>query len=204
MNNRNLAHLRAELKALMEADKDGNLRPFVCEGNPFDHRIFLVGLNPVTKIDDYWSYWDDSYGFRKDSWLKTYMRKKAEQGEQITPTRRYLNLIAESAGTPCLETDIYSKPTKKLRDLPDSERKTDIFDCLVSAIRPRIMLVYGKEAINHIQRHIESELTLEQFHDVEYKSMRVLIYPCTHLARRGWSNEKAISVGRQLGALICV
>ena len=204
MNDLSLAHLREKLQTLMAVDKAGDLRPFVCEGNPFDHRIFLVGLNPVTAIESYWGYWDDSYGFHKEAWLETYMRKKAEQGKQVTPTRRYLNLIAQAAGVPCLETDIYSKPTKKLRDLPDSERKTDIFDCLVSAIRPRIMLVYGKEAINHIQRHIESELTLEQFHDVEYKSINMSIYPCRHLAAVGWSNDKAASVGRQMGELICL
>ena len=81
MNNLDLAYLREKLQALMAADKDGNLRPFVCEGNPYDCKIFLVGLNPVTAIDNYWGYWDDSYGFRKELWLKAYMQQKAEQGK---------------------------------------------------------------------------------------------------------------------------
>ena len=48
-----------------------NPRPFICNGNPLECEIFIVGFNAATemqaKFDEFWSNVD---GFNKSEWLK--------------------------------------------------------------------------------------------------------------------------------------
>ena len=57
-----LSSFEQRLAALI--GKPTDLRPFVCDGSPLDCRVFIVGFNPASALDeDFWKFWDPSIGF---------------------------------------------------------------------------------------------------------------------------------------------
>jgi hypothetical protein len=40
------------------------MRPFLCDGNPYDCEAFIVGINPASSVS-FWSFWNDETGFDK-------------------------------------------------------------------------------------------------------------------------------------------
>jgi hypothetical protein len=139
-----------------------DLRPFVCDGSPLDCSVFLVGLNPATSLDaDFWEFWQTDRGFDKTSWFQQYLAERAakplKEGKKfrpaISPTRRNIEAFVEGAGhARVLETNIYSNASEDLKSLDPTRREIAPFCFLVDAIRPKVIVVHGKPAVDAIAK----------------------------------------------------
>lgn len=187
--------------------KPTDLRPFVCEGSPLNCKIFIVGFNPATELErSFWSFWQPEYGFQKAEWLKVYKQERRDKPlppgkkrrNEISNTRRVIEwIIAEAMPEKCLETNIYSKPTEKARDLRERERATQPFDFLLRTIHPRVILLHGQDAVKHIETIFETQIKLDsvQYVKTEWGSVGTIAAP--HLSR-GWSEKRAREIGQIL------
>ncbi len=138
----NLAEFDRELRALVSQDA----RPFLCEGNPFDCRVFLVGLNPKTHTD-FWQFWDTTNGCSKSKWLDAYMAKE----KKLSRTRKYIELLLTTlAPVKRLETNLFDAWSHRLADLPKENRRTKVFDFLLGQIEPDVIFVHGCPVVDHL------------------------------------------------------
>jgi len=174
------------------------LRPFVCNGSPLDCAVFLVGLNPATKMKaGFWDFWVPGFGFDSEAWFKTYVDERVAAGpkpgktrvQKVSPTRRLINQVIDGAGSvKILETNIYSTGTPAYSDLQADEKETAPFDFLVRRVKPRLLVAFGVDA----HRHLANQ-------KVDAKVMQI-----PHFAdpAAGWSNAKAYQVGEQVRAIL--
>ena len=166
-------------------------RPFVCEGSPLACAVFLVGINPASEMSgNFWDFWSDRYGFDKRAWFERYkverMNRPLKPGKtrrnEVSNTRKVIEWILEEAKpTKCLETNIYAKATEQARDLNERNRITAPFDYLQQQVRPKLVIAYGKDAAEHMQAQ---GLACELW--------------CVKHFSRGWSKEKARSLGMKI------
>jgi hypothetical protein len=189
------------------------LRPFVCDGSPLECEVFIVGFNPATSVG-FWEFWDTGHGFDKKAWFEAYKKKK-QNG--IGPAHRILECALESAApVKCLETNLYSAPTKSAAGLPRQQRKPEIFDYLLATIKPKVIVAYAAEAVRHIHSISDSTgqsadwvakqpnappfdalpatITVAHCDDAVTFSARVI--PVKHFIY--WSQENAPKLGQQV------
>lgn len=150
-----LKDFERDLAALIGRPTD--LRPFVCDGSPLDCTVFLVGLNPATSLDaDFWQFWETDRGYDKASWFRQYLAERAAKplkpGKKfrpaISPTRRNIEAFVQGAGDAhVLETNIYARASEDLKSLDLAGREIAPFRFLVDVIRPKVIVVHGKPAV---------------------------------------------------------
>ncbi|MDD4877581.1 MAG: hypothetical protein PHO02_00920 [Candidatus Nanoarchaeia archaeon] len=150
---------------------DVYFRPFVFDGNPLDipkrESIFLVGINPATKITTKNKSLDEIKRLlcdRKE--LNSFLEK--ERGK-VSKTRKEIGKLVELIGTniKVIETDVCAYPTKDLRELKNFrknqeyknriERGIKIFKELLISVQPKIIIVYGKYAIKELRKEYRIE-----------------------------------------------
>ncbi|RLP25789.1 hypothetical protein [Mesorhizobium sp. YM1C-6-2] len=149
-----------ELAALIGRPTD--LRPFVCEGSPLTCDIFLVGFNPATTMQaDFWEFWRPGYGYDKAAWFQRYVEERAAKPLKpgktrrlpISPTRRNMECFVEGAvGARVLETNIYAAASEDMKSLDLASREIAPFRFLLDVIRPKVIVVHGKPAVEAIRR----------------------------------------------------
>ena len=197
--------------------KPTDFRPFVCDGSPLSCSAFIVGYNPATEMTaDWWDFWDPSYGYRRDVWFEEYQRERAmrplKPGKTRRPavsnTRRVIDWVVDSAAPiRCLETNIYAAATDTAAALAEKQRVTAPFDFLLHTIRPRVILVHGDEAIDHLGKLSETNLTWGRDASVSLGGYEVWIVAEAHFGRprggQGWSAERARQLGGKLKQLGC-
>ena len=81
----------------------------------------------------------------------------------------------------CLETNIYATATEEFCDLGTELRDTKPFDYLLASVKPEVIIVHGKDAVEHMQNNASAATVL----------------PVQHFSR-GWSHERARSLGREV------
>lgn len=120
-------------------------RPFVCDGSPLESRIFIVGFNAATVMaQPFWHYWSSSFGFDKSLFMSDYLVQRTRlKGARL----RIEEIVNQLPRGLCLETNIYSPPTKKAADLKVKLRRTDMFEFLFSALRPALVYVHSNKPI---------------------------------------------------------
>ena len=186
-------------------------RPFVCEGNPLECEIFIVGFNPATEmtrlfLDD----WDDYYGFNKSKWLKHYIDERASI--PLDPTKKKRNKISNSrsriewitetvSGTKCLETNLYSKATKTAKSLKPLDRDIEIFKFLFNSIKPKVLFLHGIEVRQEIEKIFSFKLPENIFSKCEIFEHKLTIIPKKHLSR-GWSKENTINFANEINRYV--
>ncbi len=123
-----------------------NFRPFVCDGDPFRYRAFVVGFNPASDVP-FWEFWSDDGGFDKQSWRQTYRAHRLARGTSETSnTRRRLDLIAEAAApVGVLETNLYTTATPNVARLGKGLRDPAVFRLLFDAVQPAAVLFHGRD-----------------------------------------------------------
>ena len=178
-----------DLAALIGNPTD--LRPFVCEGSPLHCNAFIVGFNPATEMSaSFWSFWRPGYGFDKSAWFADYLKERQERPLKpgktrrpaISNTRRVIDWILQEANpVHCLETNIYAAPTEEATELALARRLTAPVDFLIEAVKPKVVVVHGKDAASHLQDKVISA--------------RLIAVP--HFSR-GWSQASARALGRQI------
>jgi hypothetical protein len=144
-----LRQFRVHLQHFVGADE--RLRPFICEGNPYDCRAFLVGINPASQ-EPLWEFWSDDAGFDKAAWLVRYKslrqseRLKSERNRPlpVSVTRRRIELFVQAARPArVLETNLYGFPTPSERGLRKPDRDVTAFEFLLSEIGPNVLVLHG-------------------------------------------------------------
>ena len=179
-------------------------RPFVCEGNPFECEIFIVGFNAATEMKSEFSkFWDDAKGYDKKEWLEEYKNEIPKQRKRkISPTRERINRISEAAKPLlCLETNIYAMPTPKAKDLKQLHKSTALFEFLLQEIKPRVVFVHGVKAIRFMEGLTSSILNSNKENIVELFGNGTYIITGSHLSR-GWSYERAKTLGTQIKEVV--
>ena len=129
-------------------------RPFTCVGSPLECRIFIVGLNSATQLEQpfFSRYWDDSLGFDRNTFEEDYLSLRNKKG-----VRPRIEAIAKGASpVPCLETNIYAVPSRKASQFKSSDKNTDIVRYLLKVVRPCGVLVHSKEPIEFFQELVGS------------------------------------------------
>ena len=189
-----LAEFRRKLSAILPE----NCRPFVCHGSPYDCKIFVVGLNPATVMENgFWGYWCDCTGFDKISWFESYKNERKSRPPRpgkkrrlsVGTTRRNLNKLADLVGDyGLLETNIYSVPTEHYTDLQVEEKVTEVFHFLLTEIKPTLIITHGKDSADYFSRDVREfgNFAIETV-AIQGNSHEIISVP--HLSR-GWSSRK--------------
>ena len=188
----------AEFRRKLSAILPENCRPFVCQGSPYDCKIFVVGLNPATLMEDvFWQYWSDSTGFDKDSWFEAYKNERKSRPlkpgkksrRDVGNTRSNLNKLADLIRTDeILETNIYSKPTEHYTELRAEEKDTVVFQFLMTEIKPKLIITHGKDPARYFDRKVR-EFGDFEIETVIKKGNSYDIMSVPHLSI-GWSTKK--------------
>jgi hypothetical protein len=184
--------------------EDPIARPFVCKGNPYRCQAFVVGINPASGVP-FWPYWSDATGFEWNAWREVYLAARREQplkpGKRYrlaeSPTRRNIGWIVEAAApVGVLETNIYFRPTPAAADLRADDRNTSVFEFLVAELKPKVLLLHGREVEERFNALYDASLSGEfRLTSINGRSLFAAAVP--HLSR-GVSREKAHAMGRQL------
>jgi hypothetical protein len=159
-----LRQFRLHLQHFVGADE--RLRPFICEGNPYDCRAFLVGINPASLVP-LWEFWSDDAGFDKAAWLVRYKslrqseRLKSERSRPlpVSVTRRRIELFVQAAQPArILETNLYGFPTPSERGLRKPDRDVRTFEFLLSEIGPDVIVLHGSMVRWYFERRYDCSL----------------------------------------------
>jgi hypothetical protein len=179
-----LFSFRAHLQAT--TDETAAMRPFVCDGNPYDCKAFIVGINPASRVL-FWPFWSDETGFDKKAWLRGYIAERKARPlkpgrtrrQCISPTRRSIEWIVDAAApTKILETNIYSVPTSRASELRKADKRTEAFEFLLSEIAPAVLLLHGKVVKEYFERHHDCTcLTDFPSAEIHGKSVKVAAVP---------------------------
>jgi hypothetical protein len=149
-----------ELKLAELIGRPTELRPFVCEGSPLACDVFLVGFNPATTMQaDFWQFWREGYGYDKVAWFQRYLDERAAKPlkpgrtrrQKISATRRNIeNFVEGAAGVRVLETNIHAAASGDMKSLDPASRRMAPFNFLLDVIRPKVIVVHGKPAVEAI------------------------------------------------------
>jgi hypothetical protein len=201
-----LKELEDELQKYLASDPC--LRPFICEGSPFDCQLFIVGINPATILSKpFMTYWQPGYGFDKATWMEDYKAERSRQrsasGKRrrnaLSNTRRVIEWVTEAVyPIRCLETNIISNPTPSLKELKEEvdEGKTDIsiLEWLIEKIHPKAVLIHGK----YTMQHLWLEKPTPEFYTWDKLPNWNISAMCVPHFSRGWSEASAKQLGKRI------
>ncbi len=181
-------------------------RPFVCDGNPLDCNIFIVGINPATKMEmNFENFWNED-GFDKQKWIEAYKNERASTPLKIgkkkrllvSPTRRSIDHIVKHVTSgKILETNLYTKQTANASLLEETDKKTEIFEFLINEIKPKIVVLHGKSVKDFFRKNYDDRISDDDFTEINITNFRTLAYSTKHLSRR-WSFEKLEELGKRI------
>lgn len=200
-----LRQFRERLTTLMGDSADA--RPFVCSGDPYRCRAFIVGINPASSVP-FWPFWSDTQGFDFRAWRECYLETRRMQplkpGRRfrpaMSPTRRAMGWIADAAAPlSVLESNLYVRPTSEAADLRPGDRSTRGFEFLLAELRPQALLLHGREVRIAVTNLYGAKLA-PTFSPVILGGRTMLAACVPHLSR-GISRARAEDMGRQLREL---
>jgi hypothetical protein len=145
-------HFKEKLMALIDANKQ--IRPFVCNGNPFDCEVIFVGINAATDGMIFSDFWNNETGFDFYKWFETYKQsRKNKVGKNKKPISevsksrlRMQEIKNELQNCQVLETNIYLRPTPKASELTKLDNSA-FFRYLIAEIKPKVIVLFGAKAI---------------------------------------------------------
>ena len=182
-------------------------RPFVCEGNPLNCEIFIVGINSATEMKkDFWDFWSGEKGFDKAVWFKSYilerklkpLKPNKTRRNKLSSTRQRIEWIIESANPiKTLETNLFVKATPTADELKKKDRESSVFEFLLKTIKPKIIFIHGNEVIEYFQKLYGIKIEKNIIENFEILGTKTSLLAMNHLSR-GWSKQKSIELGEQL------
>jgi hypothetical protein len=171
------------------------MRPFVCDGSPYDWTAFVVGINPVSSVT-FWPFWNDETGSNRPAWLECYRdHRKAEplklnhtRRQPISSTRQRIEWIVEVASpVKILETNLYALPTRKAADLGRADRASGGFEFLLAEISPSVILLHVREVQKEFAKLYGYAAGPESnVATINGRTMRVAAVPLLSRASRAW------------------
>jgi hypothetical protein len=83
-------------------------RPFVCDGLPESCTVIVIGENPAATMDtDWWSFWDDKYGFDLGKFEVAYQKARLARNKRPVSNTRLRLMRLRGMGLHCLETNVF-------------------------------------------------------------------------------------------------
>lgn len=135
------------------------LRPYLCDGNPYQADIFFVGTNPATPIyptelskEDYIKLFSNYRNF-----MEYYKKSRIKEGKtELSRTRMgistFKDWVKKELDIRMIETDIFTYPTKNIKELSkvDSEilkRSLELFNQVLDEFNPSTIILHGSLTI---------------------------------------------------------
>jgi hypothetical protein len=139
---------------------ESNVRPFLCDGLPFEKKVFLVGINPATKIN-FWKFWSQESGCDKNGWLEEYKKLNGKIG----PTRKRIEIfLSQAQKLKILETNIYPFYSPRFKELKAENKNPDLFNFLVETIKPKLIIGFGKPVIKFLSNFYNTNTQKSFYH----------------------------------------
>jgi hypothetical protein len=194
-------NLREKLRAY---DKP---RPFICDGNPLDCDVFIVGINAATEMQkDFWDFWTQNIGFDKAQWIQNYilerklkpLKPNKTRRNKLSNTRQRIEWITESLKPiKTLETNLFVKATPTANELKSGDRKSGIFEYLLETIKPKIIFIHGNEVLEYFEKLYDIKITKNKIEKFNILETETNILAMNHLSR-GWGKDKSVDLGVKL------
>ena len=139
-------------------------RPIICKYEIKNVDIFFVGTNPATPIypkdmdlDEYVNLLMNYERFINYYKLSRLKDKKTEFSRTRIGINSFLKWLLDNIDVAIAETEVIPYPTenlKLLRKEPDYviERGKEIFYELITQLKPKLIILYGKETVEHTSR----------------------------------------------------
>ena len=140
------------------------LRPYISRRNPYNARVFLVGINPATPITSKQLNIDEYIGLLKnyEEFMEFYSKSRESQNKsKISRTRMginsLVNWIEQEFNTGVIETDIFTYPTKNIKELNNIDKNIlnksiEKFWEVLLKFQPDIVILYGSLALNEFKK----------------------------------------------------
>lgn len=145
------------------------LRPYISKKNPYDSKVFLVGINPATPITPIQLNIDEYIGLLKnyEEFMEFYFKSRESQNKsKISRTRMginsLVNWIEQEFNTGVIETDIFTYPTKNVKELNNIDKNIlnksiEKFWEVLLEFQPDIVILYGSLALNEFKKLVISK-----------------------------------------------
>ena len=182
-------------------------RPLICEGNPLECEIFIVGINPATEMQkEFWTFWSEKNGFKKPEWLESYilerklkpLKPNKIRQNKLSNTRQRIEWIIDSIKpVKVLETNLFVKVTPTANELKTEDRDSSIFEFLLKTIKPKIIFIHGNEVIKYFEKHYHIKVVKNEIKTFDILGTKTNILGMNHLSR-GWSKQKSIELSELL------
>ena len=182
-------------------------RPLICEGNPLECEIFIVGINAATEMNsDFWSFWSKDNGFKKAEWLESYilerklkpLKPNKTRRNKLSSTRQRIEWIIESIKPiKTLETNLFVKATPTADELKSEDRESSVFEYILETIKPKILFIHGNEVIEYFEKLYGIKIEKGKIENFAILGTKTNILAMNHLSR-GWSKQKSIELGEKL------
>jgi len=129
-----------ELRRLV-GDAEG-MRPLLCDGDPRECTVAIVGINPGTTTP-FWPFWSDERGVDKQGWLRAYLNQhNGKYGRSRAAIERLLPQIKAKV----IELNAHAKQSDRIAQLVKEHRTTDVLRFVMGTIRPKVALCAGADA----------------------------------------------------------
>ena len=145
------------------------LRPYISKRNPYDSKVFLVGINPATLITPMQLNIDEYIGLLKnyEEFMEFYsMSRESQNKSKISRTRMginsLVNWIEQEFNTGVIETDIFTDPTKNIKELNNIDKNIlnksiEKFWEVLLEFQPDIVILYSLLALNEFKKLVISK-----------------------------------------------
>ena len=145
------------------------LRPYISKRNPYDSKVFLVRINPATLITPMQLNIDEYIGLLKnyEEFMEFYSKSRESQNKsKISRTRMginsLVNWIEQEFNTGVIETDIFTYPTKNVKELNNIDKNIlnksiEKFWQVLLEFQPDIVILYGSLALNEFKKLVISK-----------------------------------------------
>ena len=145
------------------------LRPYISKRNPYDSKVFLVGINPATPITPIQLNIKEYIELLKNyaEFMGFYSKSRESQNKsKISRTRMginsLVNWIEQEFNTGVIETDIFTYPTKNIKELNNINKNilnksVEKFWEVLLEFKPDIVILYGSLALNEFKKLVISK-----------------------------------------------
>lgn len=186
-------------------------RPFICDGNPLECEVFIVGINAATEMDkNFWEFWSTNLGFEKEEWLNQYilerrlkpLKPNKIRRNKLSNTRQRIEwIVSEIKPIKTLETNLFVKATPTADELKKEDRESLIFEYLIETIKPKVIFTHGKEVKKYLEKIFNIKIVKDEINEIELLGVKTKIISMNHLSR-GWSQNKSREIGTKIRAII--
>ena len=135
-------------------------RPFVCDGNPTESHVLIIGTNPATPLNmDWWDWWNSERGFDYDLFMCRYINARRRMHKSLlgTTRRRYIRITDTlqskfRLNLKSIETNVYRRETRSEEQLwrcdeRDRYPNDEVLHLLISGLQtPRVVIPHGASA----------------------------------------------------------